>query len=229
MANENVIELMKSFDDILSVEVVNAPFEVLLRQRRYLRSEKQQELLLLCEHTLKNEALVKILKVRIAVVKILVLLLPMSKNVIEAWLRENSSEYHYEIHYTLFCYLDWSLELPEANVVAPQVLAMTKSYLQNVSQEIARAALMAGDMLGDHWEAFAALSTLCELAITAKYVAGRVSALYGLNTLLSRQDVTQPLRERIVVVVLDVKNNDRSEEIRAVASDILNLSNAAAK
>lgn len=213
----DAVALLEHLNQATSIGIIGVPFEHLLRQRQHLQP-KQQYLIVLCQQALEDVALGSVLHLRIAAIRLLVLLLPESKYVIENWLQKHSSQYHYEVHYTLFCYLDWSLELPDTDIIAPQIISLTKNYLQNVSQETARASRMAGDMLGDHWKSVDASSILSELAITARYVAGRSGAVYGLGKLLSERDITPFTRSHIIEVLSRVKNDDRSKELRLMAS-----------
>lgn len=116
---------------------------------------------------------------RIAAVRVLVGGLPQTINVISRLVRDRSRPLSYEIHFTLFCYLD-RLDLPADRRLRARVLQLVKEYLMTASSNRAHATWMAGDLLGDHWEAREAVVVLREVLTCSKHHAAREAAIHGL-------------------------------------------------
>ena len=67
--------------------------------------------------------------VRIAAVRGIVALLPLSLSAIADLLSRCQNKHHYEVHFTLFCYLDWAQEMPDAYSLTANVLPIVENYL----------------------------------------------------------------------------------------------------
>ncbi len=154
-----------------------------------------------------------------AAAQLLVALLPVSAERIRRYLRRRRTARDYELHFSLFCFLDQAPEVPGARAFARRVPAMLRDYLMSVPSGTAYAAWMAGDLLGDHWEPSAALPVLLDCARSARYSAGREGALHGLAHLSTRVPPQQAVRIR--AVLRDVLTSDRSASLRFDARSIL--------
>lgn len=136
------------------------------------------------------------------------------------WLGRTDDAFDFEVHFTLFCYLDGCQEMPRAASTRPEVLRLVHAYLTSVRVGTARAAWMAGDLLGDHWQADDSLPVLLDLLESARYAAGREAALYGLETLL-RNGISGDESQQVDRVLRRVAAQDRSPRLRRAAEHLL--------
>ena len=205
-------------------EIVDAPlsgsFAEFRRAVQGLGETKKELVLRLAMLGLSERALVRDRAVRRGCVRVLAALLPTTLALVDQLLNRRSHRYDYEVHFTLFCYLDEAREMPEA---APRVLALTEQYLRDIDRETASAAWMAGDLLGDDWEIDSALPVLLDLAARAKYVAGRRGALHGLREILKKPELSRDSRKRISVLLKRLSAKDRSFTIRTIAETLDDL------
>jgi hypothetical protein len=118
--------------------------------------------------------------VRLRAVKALVAGLPETLSLIQGFLADYSGPHSYEVQFSLFCYLDRT-DLPRRKGTRPRVLAMVRDYMLRAKRDTARAAWMAGDLLGDHWGTLEAIDTLLFVSRHAKHQAGKEAALHGLK------------------------------------------------
>jgi hypothetical protein len=159
---------------------------------------------------------------RVVVARLLVSLLPDSLETLATLLRKRENALAYETHFTLFCYVDWATEVAAASDVAADILALVAEYLQNVPAETAKAAWMAGDMLGDHWGPLeGALPVLTHAVVNARFVAGRAGALYGLEQILTSLGPRDVRRAALRSLVHRVRTKDRSRRMRRAAAALL--------
>ncbi|MES2465270.1 MAG: hypothetical protein V4671_32290 [Armatimonadota bacterium] len=117
---------------------------------------------------------------RVYLIRFLVALFPRSQSVIEFLLSQFRNPEDYEIHFTLFCYLD---DVPYFGTVSDraEVLRIMENYLMTVPADTGHASWMAGDMLSDHWEARESLPVLLRAAQKARFISGRSTGLDGLE------------------------------------------------
>ena len=162
---------------------------------------------------------------RVACIKILIGLLPLSLDVIERRLRLREGRHAYENHFTLFCFLDLCVlkAIGVSHVVKERLLSSLSEYLHNVSTEKAHAAWMCGDLLGDHWENDTeAMNVLLLAAEEADYVPGRLGALHGIECLVNSDAYPgSKTSERVTDALFRVANLDRSAKVRRWACEIL--------
>jgi hypothetical protein len=166
---------------------------------------------------------------RIVAVRLLIALLPDSLDTITGLLRRRDGVLDYEVHFTLFCYLDWVSVVEAPAGVAADVLALVAEYLHDVPSDSARAAWMAGDMLGDHWAPLDdALPVLINAVVNARFVAGRAGALSGLEQTIENLGTEDSRTAEIISVLRFVRSNDRSRKLRRSADLLLDHANTAA-
>jgi hypothetical protein len=211
---------LSEIDAVLCLNSYLASFEALANKVQGLKPVERARLLSLCERTLRKESLRSIEQVRVAVIKILVALLPDSILNIRRWINKRSGRMVYEVHFSLFCFLDCVRDLTNAKEFSEEILSLLEAYLLNTRSETAQAAWMAGDLLGDHWSLEEALPVLTKLAKEAKFTAGRSGALHGLSHVLARV-TDHPTKQAIVGIVGDVSRHDRSKKVRDCARLIL--------
>ena len=171
-------------------------------------------------------------EVRVYLIRFLVALFPQSLPLIESWLSQFKRPEDYEIHFTLFCYLD---EVPYFGTASDraEVLRISENYLLNVPADTGHASWMAGDMLSDHWEATESLPVLLRAAQQARFISGRSTGLGGLELQLGGRwcdrESTFPkesklsAEEKVTVrrVLRSIGRKERNPGIRAEAVRLL--------
>lgn len=158
---------------------------------------------------------------RIVGARILVALLPDSLDSIQELLITRSNRWDYELHFTLFCYLDDSQFLPLTERTKSEVLKLIFDYLVSARVNTALAVWMAGHSLGNHWAGDEALGYLQRAAVKGVYAAGRKGALSGLEDRLKSMLEDQ---ETILKTIQDVSIRDSSQELRKRARLLLKKS-----
>ncbi len=160
---------------------------------------------------LKNARLCRKESLRIAAAKVLVASLPETFGDIQSFLTDFSRPLSYEVHFTLFCFLDPD-ELPNREGLRRRIFSLVKSYLMNSNAKTGSAAWMAGDLLGDHWRRREAVDALCEIAANAEHPVARESAIHGLAHAL---DWASPARrKRILGLFEKISSMDTCESVR---------------
>lgn len=210
------IEAMLSLDPYLT------PFEKIAAQAQYLSQNERRQLLSLCIRILEISELRKIEKTRLGAVKVIVALLPDSTRVIRNWIQRKTNKQIYEVHFSLFCFLDHVADLPNARAFADEVPLLIGEYLQHVEVDSARAAWMAGDLLGDHLEVAKTLPILLRVAKGARFSAGRKGTLHGLEHALAK--VENSTKKSILTLVHELSEVDRSIKVREYAKLMLRSS-----
>ena len=156
---------------------------------------------------------------RIMVLKFAIALLPDTLSVVRDCITQSTSKVDKECQFTLFCFLDEIQPLPLDVSIKDGVLIEIRDYLINVSTETASAAWMAGDLLGHHWMTTEAMPILIDVLQTARFVAGRLAALHGLEMMLT--ECNEEIRDRIGVCLRNVVETDRSEIVRIMTDRLL--------
>jgi hypothetical protein len=152
-------------------------------------------------------------RIRVAAVKVLVANIGSEWPRLQGWLMKFDSSSDYELHFTLFCWLDRA-DLPRDARLRSRVLKAVHKYLLAVPSERAQAAWMAGDLLGDHWRTRAAFRVLVDALEKAKCVAGRKGALHGLSEMASNGNPKlSSASKRLIESALE----DRSKAVREYA------------
>jgi hypothetical protein len=202
---------------ITGIEVDDVRYENVLAVISKLNDSVKRELQTVCAQLLDNHQIGKVERERIIVIRILVALLPDSKQIIIRWIREKHNAYSSEVRFTIFCYLDWLANIPNGIEASDEILQAVETYLQSVPSNTARAAWMAGDMLGGHWNAVESLPVVKRLVAQGRYAAGRSAGVYSLKELLERPELTAAARAQIKNLLTSVARNDRSRLVRSAA------------
>lgn len=161
-------------------------------------------------------------KIRIGLIKLLISLMPESFNLIKKILELKRNKYDYELHFTIFCYLD-DVTYKETKESLDQLTRVIVDYMKNIRIETAKAAWMAGHLLGDHWPAKKALPALIEIIQDSKNRVGREAAISGLGELYKKVNTIE--KKKIVDLLQYLVVNDRSKEVRLLSGVIINLKN----
>jgi hypothetical protein len=198
-----------------------APFAELRCKVAGLGPTDKNQLLTLCRLFLRDLNTRSVEEDRVATVRLLVALLPDSLSQIEDWLREQSLELAHEVHFTLFCFLDEVGATPSLSGLRQQVILLLDDYLATVQLDVAYAAWMAGDLLGDHWPATESLPVLLRLATDAKNPVGRKGAIHGLLHLLERVEGSSAETSRITALLERISKKDEDQEVRRYAAFVV--------
>lgn len=155
---------------------------------------------------------------RVALVKTLVALLPESARSLRGWIRSTAPEAA-EVRFTIFCYFEHLPSMENGGDLSREVPSLVEEFLLNVQSDAARAAWMAGDLLGDHWSLSSALPVLLRVANEGRFVAGRESAIHGLCHAMERASESDSQRIREALRAIGMK--DRSRTVRKAALAVL--------
>jgi len=124
----------------------------------------------------------------------------------------------YESHFSLFCFLDQVHDAECKSVI----LNMLQAHLLSVRVETAYAAWMAGDLLGDHWEELSdSVPVLINALLHARYRAGRLGALHGLEKATERSELSCETLIRIKKALSTCAATDRATAVREQAKSLL--------
>ncbi len=140
--------------------------------------------------------------------------LPRSLLDIEKLLGSFPHRASYEVHFTIFCLIS----LPDRDLRSRRKLQeLTERYLMNIDTEAARAAWMAGGALGFRCrklgrEDAREIKILERCAVRARYRAGRLGAIHGLQHALD--DCDRATGHRVVRLLGDMVQNDPSSKVR---------------
>lgn len=113
----------------------------------------------------------------------LIRLFPESRRVLEHLLEMPGGRSSYETQFTLMVYMEGDGGSGEYIEWAVAVLG---KYLHNVRRVTARAALQAGDTLGQHFPLHKTFPVLIRAMRSARFIAGRWAAVAALSDLVGR-------------------------------------------
>ena len=201
----------------LGVQPGNQPVSEIFERLSALGSAKKQELLKRVITLLLDSTETRPDAVRIDLVKIFVGLLNTSKDALIQVLRHRRQRSDYDVHFTLFCYLDEIRGLPETQEVVDNIPAIIEAYLMEV--EMSEPASMAATALGDNWNVDEAFPALQRVLSKAKYAAGRQGAIEGLAQAVDR--LASP--GDIWVLIERAADSDSDRGVRATARLCLKL------
>ena len=208
---------MKSYENLLKYFKNDLYLDSIIKVYNEVKKIKnKEEIVGICKEVLEEKALIQNKKERVVLIKVLISLYPYSIEIIRDLLNTKISKNDYEIHFTLFCYLNFINEnhLEYKNELKNELI----NYLINVPQKTAYAAWMLGDMLGAHWDLTESVPILIIAASHAKYLAGRLGALHGLEHALKK---SPPFENIILLSLKNISRKDSSSEVREYASGIL--------
>ena len=198
----------------VGADILKADYANVIAAVNQLAVEQKVAILAVCVSALSGPQPSNNEAVRIAAVRVLVALLPLSLAAIADLLSRCQNKHHYEVHFTLFCYLDWAQEMPDAFSLTEDVLLLVENYLMTVPRKTARAAWMAGDMLGEHWNEQEAVPLLMKTAQGAKYSVGRLQSVFGLAHMLDRLPVESDTHKSILKALRKISSSDPSKDVR---------------
>lgn len=211
--------ILQKIKNFLKIDVANVDYIEIMVTCSQLNSTQRQRLLSLVQKALNKSAFRKSSNIRVPLVHILVGLMPDSWQTIKKWLTKKRDRYDYEIHFTLFCALDFVPELPNTKRLLKEIPEYVGDYLENVKTDTASAAWAAGDLLGNHWVLEQSLPVLFKAVKKAKYVSGRKQVFRGLE--YAYRNTRGAIRRQIMNMLKEISETDRSRQIRESARFIV--------
>jgi len=201
---------------LVGLDPSREPVDRLEERIASLPGSRRGKLIRLCDRMLQTETFRNKESLRVCAAKVLVALLPESQAAIHRWLQRTDGRQIREVHFSLFCFLDWTARLPRAQAIARRVPKWTEHYLSEAKSGSSYSAWMAGEMLGEHWDPKEAVPILVRIARDGPFAAGRRGALHGLAHALGRSP--KPLARHIMLCLEYVKGDDRSRSVREYAA-----------
>jgi len=218
----NEISKVLAFLDSKAQEsILHTEYSLVIAKFNQIDLEEKIAILTVCTSALSDEQLNKHQAIRITAVRVIVALLPMSLGTIVELLNRRLNRYDYETHFTLFCYLDWVQEMPDSSSLAKAVLSLVEDYLMTVPRRTARAAWMAADMLGSHWNEQEALPLLIKTVQGAKHSVGRLGSLLGLGKVLNRLPIESNAYKHLLKTLHQVSLFDDSKYVKEEARTLI--------
>lgn len=203
-------------------DILRADYSRLIAKVNPLDAEKKAALLAICVSALSGPKYRENEAASIAAVRVIVALLPLSLGAIADLLNRRLNWHQYEVHFTLFVYLDAAQEMPDVPFLTKDVLLLVENYLMTVPRKTALAAWMAGDMLGEHWNEQEAVPLLMRTAQGAKYSVGRKHSVFGLAHMLDRLPVESDTHKQVRKTLREISLSDPSKYVRENAKEVLN-------
>lgn len=214
-------EVLDFLDDEVRENILQADYSDVVAEVASLESEAKVSLLTVCVSSLIGPQSIESEAASIAAVRVLVALLPLSLGAITNLLNRFQNWDNYEVHFTLFCYLDWVQKMPDAPSLTRKILPLVENYLMTVPRKDARAVWMAGDMLGGHWDEQEAIPLLIRTSQGAKYSVGRMGGLVGLKEVLDRLPPKSDAHKDILKTLRKISISDSSKYVKEDAKLLL--------
>ena len=214
-------QIITQLEKLLELEPYLSDVGDIVESIKRLEPSAREKLLQICEQAFQEENFRKHEPTCIACAKVFIALVPESIGSIKKWVKKSSGKSIHEVHFSIFCFLDNILHLPNNQGFAREIPSLVEEYLTNIKSNTARAAFMAGDLLGDHWEMNEALPVLIRIAKKAKYSAGRDSALHGLGHIMSQLSNFDSDKKLILQLLRNIAQHDRSKIVRFTAELLL--------
>jgi len=121
--------VLSQMEALLSVDLYLTDFEKIAPRVQRLNQSGRRRLLSLCERAFSELGLRKDEPTRLAAVKGIVALVPDSTDAIRHWINTKSGKDIYEVHFSLFCFLDEVPDLPHAEKFATEIPSLIEQYL----------------------------------------------------------------------------------------------------
>ena len=154
---------------------------------------------------------------RVVAVKVAIALLPQTAPLITDALERRERLNDFELHFSLFCFLDEVPSAHGASIPSFSVPRLIAEYLDSINTDAAQAASMAADLLADHWDVQEGTAVLLRILADGRSEAGRVAAVQGLATAASR-GASGDLRESILLALHRAARDNRSQTVREWAA-----------
>jgi hypothetical protein len=204
---------------MIGLDSYTAEFSDIAERVRRLSAVGREDMLAVCELGFSDRLGIRDEPVRVSVCKVTVALLPQSMQLVSRLLGLQRDAWDYEVHFSLFCWLDETQAFPERYDCREEVLVLLRGYLRRATCDERDAAWMAVDLLSEHWEVHGALSTLSEVAKEGNADCVRLEALSGLETLRARMD-SADFDATARPLLVHLSGEGRNEEVRRGADDL---------
>lgn len=207
--------MLDTFNEDLGIDCYRAPFGEVAEKIGELTVETRYRFLQVCENAFSVLKFRTHEPTRVASARLLIALLPDSLDVIKRWVEKSDSRFIHEVHFSLFCYFGEVQEVARLRPARRMVLDLVAKYLMRTKTDAARAAWMAADLLGDHWNLHESLPVLINVAKDGQSVAARKAAVHGLTKALRR--CSDGDCARITATLEQLASSDSSRKIRVAA------------
>ena len=153
---------------------------------------------------------------RIALVKLLFCFLPSSRYLIFSLLQRKRDLSDFELHFTIFCFLDQAISLTKDKELKSRLLNAAKDYLIKVDKNYAHAPWMAGEFLGAHISQRLSLPLLKKIYRNSKFDVGKKAGLFGLYRIAEKSKSLGPIK-----VIKSASENEENRIIKLYAKNLL--------
>jgi hypothetical protein len=212
---------IQALEQLIGLDICKADFYHLTCRLQDLPTEVQHTLMTISADLLTNQSTRPSELNRVAGVRVIVGLLPVSAASVQEFLSRFFTRFDYEVHFTFFCYFEHVQRLGHEPELIEMIAQLSGEYLRRVERFTAMSAWMAGEMLGNHWEIRSALSHLLRALFEARFVAGRCGALHGLHMLLKPLRLDASDRRRVISALRRTAKEDRSRTVRERSAFLL--------
>jgi hypothetical protein len=135
---------------------------------------------------------------RIRFARVTVGLIPRTLRLLQKLLNERRKDLDYEVHFSLFCYLDDVLTTKALSGFAPVLLQAVIDYLRTADPKKADAVWMGTDLLSDHWLGDEGADALLEVYGTKRIAAPTKELVReALERCLKRRDASTVVKQRV--------------------------------
>ena len=207
--------------DILGIDPYKSFIYDITKTIQHLNKANRERLFTLCKSCVNDKKIIRDCSSQLALVKILINLMPESVKIIKELINRKNSKFDYELHFSLFCFLDNVPYLPGGEKFAREIPSIIEKYLMETNTDTAYAAFMAGDLLGEHWNVNEAMPILMKLAKEARYSAGRDSAVHGLEHILQQLSDDKSKKKEVISLLKGIAKTDRSKDVRIGARMVI--------
>jgi hypothetical protein len=204
---------LREIQDSIQSDLVHTPVQEIRRRTRQQSVSLRKKCLQFAYDSLLSGELRTRETQRVSCAKLLVAMLPDSLSHIGSLLATRRSRDDYEVHFSLFCFLDE--QGVKSTGTSKQVIDLLKDYLLSVERGVARSAWMAGDTLGDHWPPSESLPVLLGTLTRARFAAGRLGALHGLAH--TAEKIQEEDLRKVLEILKEVADSNRSRAVRKEA------------
>lgn len=174
-SNWNVIK------QAIGIDCYSVRFSTLLAFVSKMDPESRLRNIALCEEIFSTYALRMNELARVGAAKLIVALLPNSLSTLRKWLEKNRPRSVYEIHFSIFCYLDEVQYFDNLKPFKDIILQLVTAYLMKSKGDQALAYWMAVDLVADHWNLRDSLMPLLAVAENAMFQTTRLAAIRALE------------------------------------------------
>lgn len=202
----------------LGTDPISSDVKAIVKSARKLRKQSRLQILRRVDRQLRDGA-VESQRNRIAAARLLIACLPDSIPLIQRWMEIRQGRWNYEMQFSLFCFLSDAQSINMDRSIIERLQQLVLDYLLSARTTTAKAAWMAGHLLGEHWKGPESLPLLLTVSHRGRYSAGRRAAIQGLEKQFERSNEDD--RTLIIEALRSVSNADKSRRLRNQAQRLL--------